>query len=66
MLNSNPPAQKRGFAIHAFVFVLSIVVVAVINVMTGPRYWALWVLFGCGIGLLSHWWFVLGPGAHKA
>ena len=38
----------------------------VINLWTGAPYWILWVLLGWGIGLLAHWWFVLGPGAGKA
>ncbi len=57
--------QKRGFNIHAFAFVVTMVVLAAINIWTGPPWWVLWVLLGWGIGLLSHWFFVLGPGAAK-
>lgn len=35
----------------------------VINLSTGSPYWVLWVLLGWGVGLLAHWWFILGPGA---
>ena len=48
-------------------FVPGIIVMFIINYFTGPTYWwALWVLLGWGIGLLAHWWFVLGPGAPSA
>jgi len=58
--------KKRGFRIHAIVFVLSIALLLVINLWTGSPYWVLWVLLGWGIGLVSHWWFVLGSGAGKS
>ena len=37
-----------------------------INLWKGAPYWIFWVLLGWGIGLLAHWFFVLGPGADKA
>jgi hypothetical protein len=58
--------QKLGFNIHAISFVVTMILLVVINVFTGPPYWVLWVLPGWGIGLLSHWFFVLGPGARVA
>jgi hypothetical protein len=58
--------RKLGFNIHAIVFVLTIVLLAAINLAVGPPYWVLWVLLGWGIGLLIHWWFVRGPGASRA
>ena len=66
MRDVSPSEKKRGFQIHALAFVVGIVVVFVINYSTGPQYWwALWVLLGWGIGILAHWFFVLGPGAAK-
>jgi len=66
MKHLTPAEQKLGFRIHAIVFVPSIVVLLIINLLTGPPYWSLWVLLGWGIGLFCHWFFVLGPGAGKA
>jgi hypothetical protein len=57
--------QKLGFNIHAFVFVVTMVLLAAINIWMGRPWWVLWVLLGWGIGLLSHWFFTLGPGAKK-
>jgi hypothetical protein len=52
------PAQKQlGLRIHAIAFVVTMVVLVVVNLLTGPPYWVLWMLLGWGIGLLSHWWF---------
>ena len=58
--------KKRGFRIHALVFVLTMVLLVGINLWTGAPYWVQWVLPGWGIGLLAHWWFVLGPGTSEA
>ena len=58
--------RKLGFNVHALVFVLAMVLLAVINVAVGRPYWVLWTLLAWGIGLLAHWWFVLGPGAGRA
>ena len=58
--------KKLGFRIHAMVFVPTIVVLLIINLLIGSPYWSLWVLLGWGIGLFCHWFFVLGPGAGKA
>lgn len=55
--------RKLGFRIHAIAFVLVVAGLLVINLWTGSPYWILWVLLSWGIGLFSHWWFVLGPGA---
>lgn len=57
--------RRRGFNIHAFVFVATMVLLAAINVWKGPPYWVLWALLGWGIGLAAHWFFALGPGADK-
>lgn len=66
MKNASPEEKKLGFRIHALVFVPTMIVLLIINIVIGAPYWVLWVLLGWGIGLLSHWWFVLGPGAGKA
>jgi hypothetical protein len=65
MKNATLQQKKTGFRIHALAFVPSMVVMLIINLWIGPPYWVLWVLLGWGVGLLSHWFFVLGPGARK-
>jgi hypothetical protein len=63
MRDASPADRKRGFQIHALAFVVGMIVMAIINYFASPSYyWVLWVLLGWGIGLLAHWWFVLGPG----
>lgn len=62
MKQLSPAAKRFGFHVHAFAFVVVMLLLAAINLWTGPPYWVLWVLPGWSIGLLSHWWFVLGPG----
>ena len=47
-------AALKGFYIHLSVFVLVMAGLAVINLLTGPPWWMLWALFGCGIGVLAH------------
>lgn len=66
MKNITPAARRLGVHIHAFVFVLTMVLLAAINLWKGAPYWVLWVLLGWGMGLLTHWWFATGPGARKA
>lgn len=66
MKHASLSERKLGFRIHAIVFVLVMALLVVINLLTGSPYWVLWVLLGWGIGLLAHWWFVLGPGAGKS
>jgi 2TM domain len=56
-------SQRRGFQIHAFVFVVALAVMTAINLYFGQPYWFIWPLLGWGIGIVAHWWFVLGPGA---
>ncbi len=46
--------QKLGFYIHALVFVLVNLGLAVINYATGGPRWHGWPLFGWGIGLAVH------------
>ncbi len=64
MRQQSEAGRKRGLNIHAIVFVLTMVLLAVVNVMTGSPYWVFWVALGWGIGLLAHWWFIAGPGQH--
>lgn len=66
MKYASPSQKKLGFRIHAIVFVPVMVALLTINLLTGAPYWVQWVLLGWGIGLLSHWFFVLGPGGDKA
>lgn len=66
MKNATPQEKKLGFRFHAISFVACMVVMLILNLWIGPPYWVLWVLLGWGAGLLSHWFFVLGPGARKA
>ncbi len=64
MKDATPLQSMRGFQIHAFAFVVGMIVLSIVNYLTGPHYyWVLWVLLSWGIGILAHWWFVLGPGA---
>lgn len=54
--------MKLGFHIHVFGFVVTMVLLAAINIWKGPPYW---VLLGWGLGILTHWWFTLGPGGSR-
>lgn len=65
MRHMSEAARKQGFNIHAIVFVPTMVVLTIVNVVVGRPWWILWVLLGWGIGLLMHWWFVVGPGAGR-
>jgi hypothetical protein len=58
--------KKLGFRIHAMVFVPTIVLLLIINLLIGSPYWVQWAVLSWGIGLFCHWFFVLGPGASKA
>ncbi len=46
--------QKMGFYVHALVFVLVNIGLAVINYAAGGPRWHGWPLFGWGIGLAVH------------
>jgi hypothetical protein len=35
----------------------------VLNLSLGEPYWFQWPLLGWGVGIVAHWFFVLGPGA---
>ncbi len=58
--------RKLGFGIHLGVYVLVNVGLALINFLVSPhKVWAVWPLFGWGIGLLFHGLavFLHAPGA---
>ncbi len=63
MKDATPAQKKLGFRIHAIAFVPTLLALLVVNRLTGPPYWILWVLPGWSVGLFCHWFFVLGPGA---
>lgn len=63
MKNATPAQMRTGLRIHTITFVASMVLMLVINLLTGAPYWAVWVLLGWGVGLLSHW---LGVRNHMA
>lgn len=63
MKNATPAQKRMGLRVHAIVFVSSMALMLVINLMTGAPYWVVWVLLGWGVGLLSHW---LGVRRHLA
>jgi hypothetical protein len=47
--------EIKGFYVHAIVYVVVNVFLAVINLVTNPGYlWFLWPLGGWGFGLLMH------------
>lgn len=54
MKNATPAQMRIGLRIHAIVFALSMVLMLIINLLTGAPYWVVWVLLGWGIGMLSH------------
>lgn len=66
MKRLSPSGRKRGLRIHSIVFVWSMAWLAGINLWTGAPYWVVYALVGWGIGMLAHWWFVLGPGARHS
>ena len=53
-------SSAAGLRIHAIVFVVAMLANVVINVLTGPPWWVVWVLLGWGVGLAAHWWFTRG------
>ena len=63
MIHTSRTQRRRGVQIHAFVFVVTMVLLAALNFSIGEPYWIVWPLIGWGVGVLAHWWFTLGPGA---
>jgi hypothetical protein len=58
--------NRFGFHVHAFSAVMTMLLLVAINLYKGEPYWVLWVLLGWSMALLSHWWFVMGPGARRS
>ncbi len=65
MKNATLSQKRNGFRIHAIAFVPGVAALVLINLLVGPPYWAQWPLLGWAVGLLCHWFFVLGPGARR-
>jgi hypothetical protein len=63
MKNASPAQQRRGFQIHAIVFVAAMVIMFAINMIIGPPFWAAWALASWGIGLGAHWLSTPRPAA---
>ena len=55
MKNATPEQMRIGLRIHAIVFAASMVLMLVINLLTGAPYWVVWPLLAWGVGMLSHW-----------
>jgi len=50
--------MKLAFWVHATVYVMVMLLLAVINLLASPgTWWVIWPLFGWGLGLLLHWIF---------
>jgi 2TM domain len=47
-------AALKGFYIHLLVFTLVVAGLFVINAASTDDWWAQWVLFGWGVGILAH------------
>ena len=47
--------KLRGFYIHLAQYAIVVTLLAIVNLVTYPRYfWVLWVALGWGIGVLFH------------
>ena len=57
--------NRLGVQVHAAAYVVTLVLLVAINLWTGPPYWVVWVVPGWTVGLLCHWYFVMGPGARR-
>lgn len=54
---------RRGVRIHAFVTVVVVVALAVVNVFVASEFpWSVFPAFGMGLGLWFHWYFGLHRG----
>lgn len=54
----------KGFYIHAFVFVLVITILAIVDFRTPESWWVQWVILGWGSGVLGHALLAFGNGAN--
>lgn len=60
-------AEKRlGVRIHAVAYLATVLLLVAVNVLSGFPYWSVWVNPPMTVGLLCHWYFVLGRGLHGA
>lgn len=58
MKHASISEMKIGLRVHAIVFVLSMVLLLILNALLGSPYWVQWVLLGWGSGLAIHAWVV--------
>ena len=65
MKTLSPEKKTLGLRIHAIVFSLSMLLLLIINLLTGKPYWTVWVLLDWGIGLLAHWLAVRNHAARN-
>lgn len=61
--STSAASRRLGFQIHALAFVAGIALMTALNLYFGEPYWFFWPLIGWSVGILAHWFFVLGPGA---
>ena len=61
MKNATAAERKLGFQIHALAFVVTLALLVVVNLWTGPPYWVLWVVLAWSVGLLMHGLFGVKP-----
>jgi hypothetical protein len=52
--NQRHKEALRGLKVHATIFALVVLGLIVLNVLTGPPWWAQWVLLGWGAGVAAH------------
>ena len=51
--------RRRGFVIHAFVYLAVVALLFGVNIAAGKHHWwAIWVALGWGIGVAAHGWAV--------
>jgi hypothetical protein len=55
MKNATPAQARAGLRVHKIVFASSMLLMLIINWLTGAPYWVIWVLLGWGVGIISHW-----------
>lgn len=54
---------RRGIRVHAFVTVVVILALAVVNVFVAPEFpWSVFPALGMGLGLWFHWYFGVRRG----
>jgi len=58
--------MRLGFRIHAAAYAVLMLLLVVVNLLTGPPYWVVWVFPGWTVGLLCHWYFGSGRAPRSA